>query len=101
MFDVGFWEIIVILVILLLVVGPERLPTVARTTALWIRKAQRLVTQIKREVEQELQAEELRNSLKKNIDVSEINETTHTPPASKPTSAPQDKQPHSDDSARG
>jgi sec-independent protein translocase protein TatB len=98
MFDIGFWEIIVILVILLLVVGPERMPTVARTIALWMRKARRLVAQVKQEVEQELRAEELRQSLRKNIDLPDLNETTGTPPASSSTSAPHDKQPHSDDS---
>jgi sec-independent protein translocase protein TatB len=98
MFDIGFWEIIVILIILLLVVGPERMPTVARTMALWIRKARRMVAQVKQEVEQELRAEELRQSLRKNIDLPEINETIDKPPASRSTSAPHDKQPHSNDS---
>jgi sec-independent protein translocase protein TatB len=98
MFDIGFWEIIVILVILLLVVGPERMPTVARTIALWIRKARRLVAQVKQEVEQELQAEELRQSLKKNIDLPDISEASNKPPTSK-SNATQDNPPHPNDSA--
>ncbi len=79
MFDIGFGEILVILVILLLVVGPERLPTVARTTAVWIRKARRLVAQIKHEVEQELQAEELRQSLKEDKDRFNLNNVNSKP----------------------
>ncbi|NOR39707.1 MAG: twin-arginine translocase subunit TatB, partial [Gammaproteobacteria bacterium] len=38
MFDIGFWEIIFILVISLLVVGPERMPRIARTAGLWVGK---------------------------------------------------------------
>ncbi|QBQ54564.1 Sec-independent protein translocase protein TatB [Nitrosococcus wardiae] len=84
MFDIGFWEILVILIILLLVVGPERLPTVARTMAIWIRKARRLVTQIKREVEQALQAEELRQALKENKDLKDFDEFPGESTFSKP-----------------
>ena len=84
MFDIGFWEILVILVILLIVVGPERLPAVARTTALWIRKARRFVSQVKQEVEEELRAEELRQSLEKNKDLFDLDETISEKPLSKP-----------------
>ncbi|ADJ29830.1 Sec-independent protein translocase protein TatB [Nitrosococcus watsonii] len=84
MFDIGFWEILVILVILLIVVGPERLPTVARTTALWIRKARRFVSQVKQEVEEELRAEELRQSLEKNKDLFDLDETISEKPLPKP-----------------
>ncbi|CAH9019880.1 Sec-independent protein translocase protein TatB [Candidatus Nitrosacidococcus sp. I8] len=72
MFDIGFGEILVVFVVLLLVVGPERIPTVARTTALWIKKIRSLISQVKQEVEQELHAEELRQSLRKNIDLPDI-----------------------------
>ncbi|ADE13269.1 twin-arginine translocation protein, TatB subunit [Nitrosococcus halophilus Nc 4] len=94
MFDIGFWEILVILVILLVVVGPERLPTVARTTALWIRKARRFVSQIKQEVEEELRAEELRQSLKEDKDFLDLNETIGEAPPRKPN-PPQDQGKHS------
>ncbi|CAB1277570.1 Sec-independent protein translocase protein TatB [Candidatus Nitrosacidococcus tergens] len=72
MFDIGFGEILVIFVVLLLVVGPERMPTVARTTALWLKKIRGLISQVKQEVEQELHAEELRQSLRKNIDLPDL-----------------------------
>ncbi|ABA59500.1 Sec-independent protein translocase protein TatB [Nitrosococcus oceani] len=84
MFDIGFWEILVILVILLIVVGPERLPAVARTTALWIRKARRFVSQVKQEVEEELRAEELRQSLEKNKNLFDLDETISEKPTPKP-----------------
>jgi sec-independent protein translocase protein TatB len=66
--------------------------------ALWIKKARRLVAQVKQEVEQELQAEELRQSLKKNIDLSHLDEITNKSPASQ-SNTPQDKHPHPNDGA--
>lgn len=92
MFDIGFGEILVILVILLLVVGPERLPTVARTAAVWIKKAKRLITQVKHEVEQELRAEELRQSLKENKDLLDLGEANGKSALPKPSTS-QEKRP--------
>jgi sec-independent protein translocase protein TatB len=59
-FDVGFWELAVIAVIALMVLGPERLPRAARTAGLWISKARRTVTTMKAEIERELDAEEMK-----------------------------------------
>lgn len=100
MFDIGFGEILVILVILLIVVGPERLPEVSRTTALWIRKARRFVSQVKQEVEEELRAEELRQSLKEKKDLLDLDETVSKTPPPKP-SPPQNKHSHSKPSDDG
>lgn len=63
MFDIGFWELVLVAVVALLVFGPERLPRVARETALWIRKARSMVASVKSEIDQELRLEELRQSL--------------------------------------
>ena len=62
MFDVGFWEISLIAVICLLVVGPERLPKLARTLGAYVGKARRVVADVKAEVDRELKADEFRNS---------------------------------------
>lgn len=62
MFDVGFWEIALIAVISLLVVGPERLPKLARTLGAYVGKARRMVADVKAEVDRELKAEEFRSS---------------------------------------
>ncbi|WP_240761722.1 Sec-independent protein translocase protein TatB [Nitrosococcus wardiae] len=80
--------------ILLVVVGPERLPTVARTTALWIRKGRRFVSQIKQEVEEELRAEEFRQSLKEKSDFLDLKKTMGEAPPRKP-SPPVDQDKHS------
>ncbi|MCK5263138.1 MAG: twin-arginine translocase subunit TatB, partial [Gammaproteobacteria bacterium] len=43
MFDVGFWEILMILILALVVIGPERLPGAARTLGLWVGKGRRYI----------------------------------------------------------
>ena len=63
MFDIGFWEMILIGLVALLVFGPERLPRVVREVSLWVRKARSLVQTVKEEVDQELQLQEIRQSL--------------------------------------
>jgi sec-independent protein translocase protein TatB len=65
MFEVGFWEMVLIGIVGLLVFGPEKLPRVARETALWVRKARSVVSSVKHEIDHELQVQELRESLNK------------------------------------
>jgi sec-independent protein translocase protein TatB len=74
MFDIGFSEIIFILVITLLVVGPERLPRVARTAGLWLGKIRGFVTSVKADIDQELAAEELKRTLAKQAAMPELEE---------------------------
>ena len=64
MFEIGFQELFLLGVIALLVVGPERLPGLARTVGVWVGKAQRLVGQVRADVEREIRAEELKQSMK-------------------------------------
>lgn len=54
MFDIGFAELIVIGVVGLLVIGPERLPGTIRTASLWLNRLRRGFNEIKQEVQQEL-----------------------------------------------
>lgn len=60
MFDIGFWELAVIAVVALLVIGPERLPKVARTAGLWVGRMRGFVMSVKADVDRELRAEELK-----------------------------------------
>ncbi len=60
MFDVGFSEMIVIGIVALVVIGPERLPKVARTVGHLIGRAQRYVNDVKRDIDREVQIDELR-----------------------------------------
>jgi sec-independent protein translocase protein TatB len=74
MFDIGFSEIVLIMVIALIVVGPERLPRLARSTGLWIGKIRSLVASVKAEIDHELAAEELRKTLAKQAEIPELEE---------------------------
>ena len=56
MFEVGFWELAIIAVVALLVVGPEKLPSLARTVGLYVGKIRRMVAQVKDDIEREVQA---------------------------------------------
>ena len=60
MFDVGFWEILLILILALIVIGPERLPGAARTAGLWVGKARRYIEGVKSDVEQEFDVSEFK-----------------------------------------
>ena len=66
MFDVSFSELLLILVVGLLVFGPEKLPEVIRTTSLWIAKIKRSFTQMRSEIEREMGVDELKRDLHNN-----------------------------------
>ncbi|AKC86831.1 Sec-independent protein translocase protein TatB [Pseudoxanthomonas suwonensis] len=63
MFDIGFGELLLIAVVALVVLGPERLPKAARFAGLWVRRARAQWYSVKSELERELEAEELKRSL--------------------------------------
>jgi sec-independent protein translocase protein TatB len=63
MFDVGFSELLVIAVVALLVLGPERLPKAARFAGLWVRRARAQWNSVKSEFEREMADDELRRTL--------------------------------------
>ena len=65
MFEIGFWELALIGVIALLVVGPERLPALARNLGLWIGRIRRYVNHVKQDIEREIHADEVRELMKK------------------------------------
>ena len=63
MFDFSFGELLVVALVALVVLGPERLPKAARFTGLWVRKARAHWYSVKAELENELASEELKRSL--------------------------------------
>lgn len=65
MFDMGFWEMVVIGIVALVVIGPERLPKVARIAGLWIGRARRTMASVQDEIRRELKADELKEILDK------------------------------------
>ena len=64
MFDIGFAELIVIGVVGLLVIGPERLPEAVRTASLWLNRIRRGFNEIKQEVQQELHNDSVMKELR-------------------------------------
>ncbi|MFV9614775.1 MAG: Sec-independent protein translocase protein TatB [Gammaproteobacteria bacterium] len=63
MFDVGFWEILLILVMALVIIGPERLPGAARKAGFFVGKARRYIEGVRNEVASELDVNEFKRML--------------------------------------
>jgi len=63
MFDIGFSELLLVGLVALLVLGPERLPVAARMAGLWIGRLKRSFNTLKTEVEREIGADEIRRQL--------------------------------------
>jgi sec-independent protein translocase protein TatB len=59
MFDIGFSELVVVSLIALIVLGPKRLPEVARTAGRWVRQLRRFVADVKQDLDREMHSEEL------------------------------------------
>ena len=82
MFDIGFWELALIGVVALLVVGPDRLPGLARTVGLWVGRIRRYAATVRDDIEREIQADELKKMLEKSSDLDPlqevVEETTNT-----------------------
>jgi len=64
MLDIGFWELIAIGVIALLVIGPDRLPEVARYLGRWAGKARAYVDSVRNSVDKEMRLQELQDMMK-------------------------------------
>ncbi|MFP5421155.1 MAG: Sec-independent protein translocase protein TatB [Gammaproteobacteria bacterium] len=116
MFDIGFTELLLVGIVALVVLGPDRLPGAVRTAGLWIGRIKRSFSAIKAEVEREIGADEIRrqlhneqileleremNAMKQSLSapLSSISEpsTTNAAPAAEPVAATdstrQDKSP--------
>jgi len=68
MFDIGFTELVIIAVVSLLVIGPEKLPGTIRTASAWLHRIRRGFNDIRQEVEQELHNDAVLQELRKTRD---------------------------------
>lgn len=70
MFDIGFWEMTLIALVALVVLGPERLPRAARTVGLWVNRARRMLGEVKADIDREIRNAEIKEmqSIKKDIE---------------------------------
>jgi sec-independent protein translocase protein TatB len=75
-FDIGFSELVLVFVIGLIVLGPQRLPVAVKTVVGWIRAMRSLAANVQHELAQELKLQELQDSLKK---VEEASRGTMSP----------------------
>lgn len=76
MFDIGFWEIALIGAVALLVVGPERLPGMARTIGFWVGKVRYYVQHVKDDIEREMHIGQIKEIMDKpNQGMGEILDT--------------------------
>src|SRR5690606_4045144 len=64
MFDIGFLELVLLSVVSLVVLGPEKLPGAIRTVSLWIGRLRRSFNTIKMDIEKEIGADEIRRQLR-------------------------------------
>jgi sec-independent protein translocase protein TatB len=69
-FDISFWEMSLIALIALVVLGPERLPGLARTAGHWIGRARRMIGDVKADIDREIRNSEIKEleSIKKDIE---------------------------------
>ena len=75
MFDIGFWELCLIAVVALVVIGPERLPGVARTAGKWIGSARRFVSSMQADINAEVgKADELKRLLDEQAQIQSLHE---------------------------
>jgi sec-independent protein translocase protein TatB len=79
MFDVGFWEFALIAVIGLIVVGPERMPAIARKAGHYVGQVKKFVAKVQEDIGDELEADKLKEHLSledKDANIVEIFEET-------------------------
>ena len=63
MLDIGLFELVLIGIVALLVLGPEKMPSAVRTAVLWIGRAKRSFNKVKNEIEQQIDADDIRRQL--------------------------------------
>lgn len=64
MFDIGFAELLIVAVVALIVLGPERLPHALKTAGMWIGRIKRTLGSVQKEISDELRVEEMRRAAK-------------------------------------
>jgi len=75
MFDIGFWEIAVIAIVALLVVGPNELPSLLRTVGAMVKKVRRFIREAKADLDQEIRkVDDLKQLMAKEAEIAELHE---------------------------
>ena len=90
MFDIGFWELVVLAAVALLVVGPERLPQLVRDAGRWIRALRRFATETRYEIERELDVDSARDFPRR---IGELDDLMQIAPDREPGGAANEEKP--------
>ncbi len=72
MFDIGFWELVVVGIVALVVLGPERLPVVARQVGRWIGRMRGFVNEVKGDIDREMRIRDIREAIERDAGLDEI-----------------------------
>ena len=88
MFDIGFSELVMVALVALVVIGPERLPKVARVAGMWVGRARRTLATVKHEIDRELKADELNEILKRQTHIESLETILEEPPKPPASLAP-------------
>ncbi len=75
MFDLGFWELALVSLVALLVIGPERLPQVMRTTGMWLGRLRGMTLSVRAELEQELYRQDIDGQISNQASLDEIKQS--------------------------
>lgn len=101
MFDIGFAEVLVLTVIALVVIGPEKLPAVARTVGRTVGKAKRTMSGLQNQIEQELKIDELNKKIMEETkDMDFTQPTIHPETPSSKSDSPKEDEPEISQSSK-
>ncbi len=78
MFDIGFWELVVVGIVALVVLGPERLPVVARQVGRWIGRMRGFVNEVKGDIDREMTLRDIRQAIERDAGLDEIKKIIET-----------------------
>jgi sec-independent protein translocase protein TatB len=89
MFSIGFWELALIALVALLVVGPKELPTLLRSVSRWVRQAREVAGEFRNELSREVdRAEELKRQIERETEVAEMHKMLDDARSTIPIDAP-------------
>ncbi len=78
MFDIGFWELGIIMIVALVVIGPDKLPGIARSAGKWVGKARYFIANVKQDIQKEMRAEELKQAIERDAGIDELKQIMST-----------------------
>lgn len=95
MFDIGFWEVVLIAVVALVVVGPKELPGLIRSVSAWVSRARQVAGEFQAEFNREVaRADELKRLVERETEIAELHKAIEEARAAVPLDAPKAERPH-------